>query len=88
MLEEFDLPKTFLRFFERLVWSAEVLALAREYLVAFLNLLDHGRLSPLDLSALPMSPAAQCTQQEGLSRLGLLPHPRPADCFCHTAVNK
>lgn len=47
VLEEFDLAKTLLRLLDRLVWSAQILPLARQYLVAFLNFLDHDRLSPL-----------------------------------------
>ena len=36
VFEELDLAQTFLRFFERFIWSAEILSLARQYLVAIL----------------------------------------------------
>jgi len=53
VFEELDLAQTFLRLFERFIWSAEILSFARQYLVAILQFLDHVGFSPSDVLPLP-----------------------------------
>lgn len=51
--EELDLAQTFLRLFERFLWSTEILSFARQYLVAILQFLDHVGFSLSDVLPLP-----------------------------------
>ena len=78
VFEELDLAETFLRLFERLVWPAEVLPLARQYLVASRNFLDHDAFSPFRSVTLPTNLAIPRTTG-GVSCLRLPSHPCPAE---------
>lgn len=58
MLEELDLAEALLGLFERLIRTSQIPALARNYLVTILQLLDHVR--PLSTKKFPRIRPAGC----------------------------
>jgi hypothetical protein len=56
VFEKFDLAKALLGLFERLAGATEILAFAREYLIALLNSYDHVCPRPQKTFPCPQTP--------------------------------